>query len=565
MDETGYGQPNAQPGQPSSQPDVVDYGDRQSSTAPPGLLKTLGVGYTRIRLGYQTPNPTDYQSTPIVCWSCSADGSGQNNPLITGDSWISTMKWDGEIPVVSLLDTISDNDATALVEHFKADGNPVAYWEIGNEPDLSGESPSTYASNFNRVATALRKGDAAIVTADAPIKIGGGTTSWEDSGYLQEFLEDAASQPASQPAHHVDFIDFHFYGATDNATHTATKAELLASMPKITSDLSHLRSIVGAQIPGAQIPIFVGEWNLNSAYNALAYTGFAAAWDADVLGRILTAGAVGEAFGTHSGSMSVLYNSDTGDFAPSGFAKDEPMPIYEALSMFTGSSGLFPHFGTTVVSASSSLAGVDAFASSSPDDIVLANPSSSAKDALVHIANGGDLSAAEWQIAQTGTAPAAPWLWATRSTRNGSFYLNLPPESVTTMVITPPGSTYAEYTLASASNLCLDYHTATQADTNACNATSYQNWKQIGLTLSNGQNGTCLEENSSGTVLAAACNGLPDQDWYSFNSTLFNAQTGHCLAASASGNLTAADCDGIADQNWTWQPAAGAPVIPGGN
>ena len=73
--------------------------------------------------------------------------------------------------------------------------------------------------------------------------------------------------------------------------------------------------------------------------------------------------------------MSLLYGdvlAAGGTKPPAGYEQDTPMPLYEGISMFTG-QGLFPRFGTNVVSATSIVPGVDAFASAGPDEIVIVN------------------------------------------------------------------------------------------------------------------------------------------------------------------------------------------------
>jgi hypothetical protein len=122
------------------------------------------------------------------------------------------------------------------------------------------------------------------------------------------------------------------------------------------------------------------------------------------------------------------------------------MPLYEATGMFTG-LGLFPHFGTSLVAAGSGVRGVDAFASASPDEIVLVNLNSKVKGALVHVtgargggagggSSGGSLRASVWRIDQTGATPALPVKVASLTSENGLFQVSLPAASVTTLVIT---------------------------------------------------------------------------------------------------------------------------------
>ena len=122
--------------------------------------------------------------------------------------------------------------------------------------------------------------------------------------------------------------------------------------------------------------------------------------------------------------------------APAGYKSDTPMPLYEAIAMFTG-QGLFPRFGTKIVSAVSVRPGIDAFASAGPDEIVLGNTNAKAERVTVGTEGDNLRAAVLWQLHQTGALPGPPVRKGTATSVAGIFKLALPADSVTTMVLTP--------------------------------------------------------------------------------------------------------------------------------
>jgi hypothetical protein len=380
------------------------------------LLKRLGVGYARLWL--TVSNPAD-PSSRIVCAAAGCDTG------IDIDRWVQMMEAAGETPVIGIPDTLSGADAAAIVTHFTVSSafpRPPVDWVVGNEPEAIGEQVATYEARFNALYDAMK----AVAPA---IKIGGPATLGFDQAFLQQFLADCGSR--------ADFVDFHFYPAHEDA------AQLLAELPAMSADLSTLRAMIKTAQPGraADIAIHVGEWNFSADPGTLAqfaYTGFAAMLDADLLGRILTAGADGLAWGSKNGPMSLLYGdvlAAGGGNAPKKYKEDTPMPLYEAIGMFTG-AGLFPRFGTTIVSATSKKQGIDVFASASPDEIVLVNTTGTAKKVSVAIAGGIPVDAVIWQLHQTGPVPKAPAKAGTASSEGGVLRVSLPADSVTTLVVT---------------------------------------------------------------------------------------------------------------------------------
>jgi len=385
------------------------------------LLKKLGVGYARIAL--TLANPAD--STSRV--TCAAAGC---NTSIDPSEWIKVMENAGEVPVAGIPDTLSTADVVAIVKRYAGSGSagePILDWVIGNEPEAINEDVATYDARFNTLYDAMKK-------AEPQIKIGGPATLGFDQPFLQQFLKDCGSR--------VDFVDFHFYPAHEDA------AQLLAELPAMSQDLSSLRTMIKTAVPGraSSIAIHVGEWNFSADPGTLAqyaFTGFASVLDADLLGRILIAGADSLAWGSKNGPMSLLYGDTvaTGsNGAPSGYQSDTPMPLYQAIGMFTG-QGLFPRFGKTIVSSTSVVSGIDAFASTGPDEIVIVNTNTSAKRVSIQANGGNQQSAVIWQLHQTGSVAEPPVRKGTVTSATDTFKLTLPANSVTTLVMTTLAST----------------------------------------------------------------------------------------------------------------------------
>lgn len=381
------------------------------------LLQKLGVGYAR--LWVTLANPAD-PSSRITCAAAGCD-TGLNV-----DKWVQMMDATGEMPVAGIPDTLSAADAAAIVRHFTgfaSGGEPITTWIIGNEPESVGESVTTYDARFNALYDAMKK-------AAPSIKVGGPATLGFDAPFLRQFLADCGSR--------ADFVDFHFYPGHETA------AQLLAGLPVLSQDLSALRGMISTAQPdrAAAIAIHVGEWNFSADPGTLgdyAFTGFASVLDADILGRILTAGGDSLAWGSKNGPMSLLYGdvlAAGGSKPPAGYAQDTPMPLYEGISMFTG-QGLFPRFAAIVVSAASIVPGVDAFASAGPDEIVIVNTNAKKAKVSVRGSKGSPRHAEVWQLHQTGKVPAAPvskGVIAANAT--DTFTVTLPPNSVTTLVLT---------------------------------------------------------------------------------------------------------------------------------
>jgi hypothetical protein len=363
-------------------------------------------------------NPANPNSR-IICGAAGCD------PSINVDNWIHTMRSLGEVPVVGFPDTLSAADAAAIVSQLAAHASdPVLYWVIGNEPNGSSqESAAIYSAHFNSLYDAMKH-------VDPSIKIGGPATLGFDQPFIQTFLADCGSR--------ADFVDFHYYPGYPGPE---TEAQLPGMLSQLSADMATLRTMIHTAAPtrASSIGIHVGEWNIsanNGALNEFAYTGIASAFDADLLGRILAGGGDSLAWGSKNGPMSLLYGDTTsGPPGPSAYKPDMPMPLYEAIGMFTG-EGRFPRFGTTMVTATSILPGVDAFASSSPDEVVIVNMGASARHVTVRVQSKNSKAATIWQLHQTGATPSPPARMGTVPSVDGIFKVALPGYSVTTLVMT---------------------------------------------------------------------------------------------------------------------------------
>jgi hypothetical protein len=435
-----------------------------------------------------------------------------------------------QTPVGEIPDSDTASGAVALVRHASAapsDGGPVRDWLITAR---SGESAASYAARFNVLSDAMK-------AAEPGIRVGGGTGEY-NGAFLRTFLKLSGTR--------ADFINFSFYGET--AAQQAGNALLLARLTTLSGEISDARSAIKAVDPAraADIPVYVGGWDITSGTDPVRFTMFAAMWDADLLGRILAGGGASLADGA-----GLVYQGGGG--APRAYQAGGPTPLYEAIGMFTG-EGLFPRFGTVSNGATSALPGVDVFASTSPDEVVVVNTSSSDLTTVLHVSADTPLRAAQWRLGQADGAVSGPVAAGTATSRNGSFELSLPSGSVATVVVTPDGTAKATtVSLANASTgLCLE--SDAQGTVYAARCEAIPQWRLSGTTLVDTGTGRCLDSDSSGRVSTAACDGSIAQDWYNLGSRLVSAQTGRCLNANRTAEVYALACTGATQQNWTFAP-----------
>jgi hypothetical protein len=402
VDESTYGMPS----------DIADAKAQR-------LLQKLGVGYSRLAVTLANPaNP----ASRVVCAASGCDTA------LDISTWVQMMDGLGETPVIGIPSDISPAAAAAIVTDLSGPnvvGQPVLTYVIGNEPNIPTDGSAIYAAydaSFNALYDAMKK-------VNPWIKIGGPATLTFDQPFLQQFLTDCGSR--------ADFVDFHFYPGYPGSS---TATQLLTEVAGLSGDLTRLRTMIKTTVPAraAQIAIHIGEWNFSADPNTLAqfaFTGFASVLDADILGQILSAGASSLAWGSKNGPQSLIYGDYHGKPVP-GYKQDSPMPLYEAIGMFTG-QGLFPHFGTKIVYATSALHNVDVFAAAKPNEIVLVNRGGTmASKVTIRIYHGTQKGAVVWRLQQAGTSAEPPVKVGIIPSVNGLFTINIPADSVTTLVMT---------------------------------------------------------------------------------------------------------------------------------
>lgn len=374
-------------------------------------LKTLGINYMRMDLKFSTPgDPT----SKIVCAAVGCDTRW------TGDQWVQAIKAIGAQPLIIV--HYSAVDAANMVKHFNKDTiNYVQYWMVGNEPDLAGISATTYSTNFNQVYDAMK-------AIDPTIKIGGGATAWYDAAFLQTFLQQSGDR--------VDFVDFHGYAQEGNVP--GDYATLFQTAAGFGKSINDLRSLIQQIVPArsSQIWIEVGEWELNWGGTAQNDSNFHSLWTASVLGNILKAG--GWSLFYADKGFALYENSHT--FTdPYGHVvnihPDDTSAAYHGIGMYTG-EGLFRGFGTTMVSASTTLPNVEVFASDDSKNIVVINKDQAVTQTATFSLNGvASGTIGVWRKDESVLFPNPPVKLATIPLENGTFTYRLPPFSITTFVL----------------------------------------------------------------------------------------------------------------------------------
>jgi hypothetical protein len=402
MDISGYGTPNV----------------FANDTAEQQKLRTLGIKYMRMHLIYTVSgDPT----SKIICGGAGCDTRW------TGDQWITAIKNIGAEPVI-LVYTKSSIDAANMVKHFNKDtNNPVKYWIIGNEPSSNGYTVQSYSDYFNQDYDAMK-------AIDPTIKIGGGTTAWFDPTWLRQFLQLTANK--------VDFVDFHGYPQKGDIPGDYTK--LFQNATGYGNDINQLRGIIQSVIPNRanQIGIQVGEWELNWGGSAQNHLNFHSVWAATTLGNILKAGGLSLFYADKGNALYMSSHTYTDSLGRTfSVQPDDTNPAYHGIGMFTG-EGLFPQFGTTIVSTTTTLPNIEVFASDNPKNIVIINKDPTTTQLGTFGLNGVTTATIDiWRKDETTNPINPPAKIETISLQNGNFNYNLPPFSITTFVIKPTNTT----------------------------------------------------------------------------------------------------------------------------
>jgi hypothetical protein len=229
----------------------------------------------------------------------------------------------------------------------------IKYFSIGNEPDLYpdatgstigivGYTPADYCASAQAYATAMK-------AVDSTIKIVGPDLSWKYQSGANDWLTPILTTCGSV----FDIVTIHRYPIDPAQT---TIANAAADAPKLGGVIEHVQSILQSTGYGDK-PLAITECNITwdgtpskSTMPASPGTVPAGLWAADALGVGLESGLWATVF------WSTREGWTLGLFAP-GSGTPQPQPEYWALDLYA------THFGSTLLSASTTAAGVRTYAS----------------------------------------------------------------------------------------------------------------------------------------------------------------------------------------------------------
>jgi xylan 1,4-beta-xylosidase len=107
---------------------------------------------------------------------------------------------------------------TRFVQHFRARGAGIRYWEIGNEPDIGEDGGTPYRFRPASYVRFYRRTAAAILKADPNARVGGPALANVRSPILPALLDAAAKHET--PLH---FVSWHIYSSDPKSVRATVK------------------------------------------------------------------------------------------------------------------------------------------------------------------------------------------------------------------------------------------------------------------------------------------------------------------------------------------------------
>ena len=237
-------------------------------------------------------------------WQESGDGNTLMTPALV-DAFMNLSKAVGAQPYLALnLDTGTTDNAAAFVNYVNVEKQyGVKWWEIGNEPDVSGwdsaHNPAAYANNYLSFAQTVHDLDPSIKLVGAELMTGtdilaaGGNRDW-----MTPILQGAGSK--------MDAVAWHYYPldssqTQDSSSAKSTPAHLLqetapdwppAGMDFASSVMPALSQMRDRYAPNAQL--WIDEFAEDSGKlngGGVSDRMVGALWAADALGRYAENGA----------------------------------------------------------------------------------------------------------------------------------------------------------------------------------------------------------------------------------------------------------------------------------
>jgi hypothetical protein len=374
-------------------------------------LQALGPLAWRIPLRYNGGNPG------------SSAGGGQSS----GDAatYINNIKSIGGVPVVVIGGDTSDNnfsnnDAAGLVHYFNdnggQNGGPVKAWVIGNEYTNGGNDPIGYQSHLNGWASAMKGASASGITLSAP------------AAPDMKFADGAIGSSVSNAAQYLDFLSYHAYQGQSAGLGATGDYETVANHIRSTFITSgNFGARAGSVAPALEefnwAPFYSGQTEFYDWHNTV--------FIASVIGHSLSAGAHAYQYADSNGPLGLMNDGSGQNGQPGSFGTK--FPAYWGLGMWTGLNGTFRRFGGHLVSASSSVANVEIYATDN-GKIMLINKDTAAHSLTVGI--GGQPAAGTYNVWQTsqGAPLNAPTHVTTNAGYSGSVVsINLPAGTVSSL------------------------------------------------------------------------------------------------------------------------------------
>ena len=150
-------------------------------------------------------------------------------------------------------------DAAQAARDARTLGLKVAYWEIGNEPDLYSRNRGDASWTPERYCQTFRDQRAAILAVDPEAKFAGPAVSngaGDSAAFLAAFVRGCGDI--------VDLLTWHEY-PTDG---TASDEDALATAPRMTTHLNQFRALLDDPLSnplgsGRRVPLGVTEYSLS--------------------------------------------------------------------------------------------------------------------------------------------------------------------------------------------------------------------------------------------------------------------------------------------------------------
>ncbi len=157
---------------------------------------------------------------------------------------------------------------SALVTHCKEKGYVVEYWEVWNEPDLSGGA--FLKGGFEELASIYRHFASAIRSVEPDARVGGGGFSSPSPAWTRKLVEFCVKE--NLPS---DFLSWHVYDLSPDGLSAS-----ISAARKILSDYPSMKNT----------RLVIDEWNSAGGPQNQYDSEFAAAFQVAALDRMLRAG-----------------------------------------------------------------------------------------------------------------------------------------------------------------------------------------------------------------------------------------------------------------------------------